>query len=160
MKALIEDALPTLADRQDAVQKQLDAFAARYLLEGGFVASPLLGKLLANPISPRQGLVEAFVQALTGGSLQSPAELHRVRAALGIDETDPIAGLITDLRRVFKTRNEIAHEMDLNPKLGRQRRHRRIGEMTAMADQVLGTAAMLVVRVTETTERKSSDETA
>jgi hypothetical protein len=151
VKALIEDSLPTLADRNPDVQLQLEAFAEKRVSQVGGLATGAVARLLAHPVSPREGLLEDFVQELTGGSLQSVDQLHRVRAALGIEDPPAIAA-ITSLRGVFKARNEISHEMDLNPITERRvRRHRGIRETVSMADRVFAVGCDIVAYIVTAT---------
>jgi len=154
MKALIEDSLPTLADRHDQVQRRLEEFGSRRVAEGGSLDARVIGRLLAHPVSPRAALVQDFVDDLTGGSLQSVEQLHRVRSALGIDDSSAVAVAINDLRQTFKARNEVSHEMDLTPLIEhRSRRHRGIRAMVDMANSVLAVGCQIVNQVAETTEQ-------
>jgi hypothetical protein len=146
MKALVEDALPTLFDRRSVSQEQLDTFATRHLGQGSGDASRT-ALMLAHPVSPRQALIEAYVRDLTGSSLQSVEELHKVRAALGIKGGE-LESSITALRESFIARNEVGHEMDLMPtRSGRTRRHRGITDMIAKSNGILEVGAALVSAV-------------
>lgn len=130
LKQLIRDCLPSLAACDAAVQKKLEEFALRRLKAATSEAPDLAGtKLLAAVLaaeSPRSKLIEAYVQELTGGSLQSMESLSRSLDALGLGEKE----LKIDrkaLDEIFKARNKIVHEFDLNfdhPKRNRQTRKR------------------------------------
>jgi hypothetical protein len=145
MKALVQDALPTLADRHPAVQERLEEFASRRMTELNAVSPRVLGRLLAHQTSPRAALITEFVSELTGGSLQSVEELHRIRSALGIADDTPAARAIIGLRDAFSARNQIIHEMDLtDPTVQRKRRHRGIEATAKMADAVLEVGCLIV----------------
>lgn len=148
VKALIEDALPALAERDPEVQSQLSKFTARFISESGVVTPRQVAELMSHPISPREALIQQFVVDLTGGSLQSPSELHRVRAALGVEDQDLTVG-INDLRAAFKARNEIIHELDLSPAHERwARRQRPLATMVGMANAIFDVTSRLVEAVT------------
>jgi hypothetical protein len=152
MKALIQDALPRLADAHPPVQKRLDDFAAKYLAEGGNVSSKALAKVLAHAGSPRQAVVEAFVAELTGGSLQSAEELLRVCDALGIKDS-ALESQILNLKDAFVARNQIVHELDLGHDQGaRRRRPRRINEMVGHTDHLFAVGCEVVSRTTKSLE--------
>jgi hypothetical protein len=153
MKTLIRDALPVLADLNPAIQKKLDKFAVEHLSDAGAVSPRALASVLSHADSPRQALVEGFVQDLTGGSLQSAEELDRICEAFGIEDKD-LRRDVNSLGDVFRARNEIIHELDLNPSPGgRTRREREIRSMTAMANKALGTAQRIVNAVSEALNR-------
>lgn len=157
MKTLIGDALPVLADLNPAIQKKLDKFAVEHLSDAGAVSPRALASVLSHAESPRQALVEGFVQDLTGGSLQSAEELDRVCEAFGIEDKD-LRRDVNSLGEVFRARNQIIHELDLNPwPGGRTRRDRDIGSMTTMANQALGTAQRIVNAVSEALNRAEAE---
>jgi hypothetical protein len=154
MKALIEDAFPTFADRVPAAQSRLEDFTVRVLAGATSGSARVLSRVLAHPVSPRAGLVSEFVDELTGGSLQSVEELQRVRSALGIPDDSEVTRHINGLRPVFVARNEISHEMDLTgPTVQRRRRHRGIDATVAMADSALAVGLQVVAHVAATTTR-------
>jgi hypothetical protein len=147
-KALIEDALPALADRHPEVQAQVATFTARYVSESGVVTAKQVAHLLSHRVSPREAIIEKFVGDLTGGSLQSPDELQKVRAALGIEDKD-LVNRINGLRAAFAARNEIIHELDLNPVTERwARRQRPLAGMVSFANGVFAVTSGLVQAVT------------
>lgn len=149
MKALVEDAVPALSERHPDVQDQLNKFTASFISEAGVVAPRSVAQLLSHPLSPREAIVEEFVNQLTGGSLQSAGELQRVRAALGVEDED-LKRDIASLRGAFSSRNEIIHELDLSPSTERwTRRQRRIGSMVQMANDVFDVSGRLILAVTD-----------
>ncbi len=64
-----------------------------------------LARVLASD-SPQQKVIEAYIQELTGGSLQSVVELKRVTSALGLGNVT----LSNELKAIFDVRNRIIHE--------------------------------------------------
>jgi hypothetical protein len=148
MKALIEDALPDLADMDLAVQGKLDQFAERYLADGGAVSSKALARVLGHAGSPRQALVQQFIQDLTGGSLQSSAQLQTVCGALGVTDPD-LRREADDLNVVFRARNQIIHELDLAAEGWFKRRQRAMRHMVEMANDALAVAQGIINSVCE-----------
>jgi hypothetical protein len=148
MKALIEDALPDLADMDPAVQGKLDQFAERYLADGGAVSSKSLARVLGHAGSPRQALVQQFIQDLTGGSLQSSEQLQTVSGALGVTDPDLRRGA-DELNAVFRARNQIIHELDLTAEGWFNRRQRAMRHMVDMANDALNVAQGIINSVCE-----------
>jgi hypothetical protein len=143
------------------VQDQLEAFAERYIRTAVGMDPKTVARVLSDPVSPREALVEAFMEELTGGSLQSVDEIHRVRAALGIVDSKEFIDAINGLRPTFVARNQISHEMDLSPVSERRtRRHRGIQEMVGMANAVMDVGSRLVVSIAGLTEQVAGDGTA
>lgn len=153
MKALIEDALPTLAGAGEVVQETLDRFAQRYMAPGGVLNPGALATVLAHAESPRVAIIQEFIDDLTGGSLQSSEQLKSVCAALGIRD-DELYRDIADLGPVFRARNEIVHELDLSPEGRFNRRQRPIGEMVGMANQAFDVAQRVINEVVEALEEE------
>jgi hypothetical protein len=150
-KQLIRDALPVLVTQDDAMRKELLAFASRRLQktegEAGtdtkFLAELLIG-------SPEQNLIENFIRSLTSGSLQSTDELWRIASALGVREDKKVKKSISGLQAAFEARNQIAHEMDIDfDTRPRNRRGRRRDDMVSMTNSVLAAADAVLYAVAE-----------
>ena len=119
IKHLIKDSINTLADFDPKVKEQLNKFV-RKLIDGESndrIASALLAD------SPRTDLIDSYIYELTGSSLQSFEELAKAAGALGIN-VQPLVDNKTDLVRIFKMRNQIIHELDVNFDGGRRQRQR------------------------------------
>jgi hypothetical protein len=138
LKRLIQDALAVLVQTNDAAEKEFKDFAERRLTAGEGTDPKALAHYLIAP-DPRRRLVQDYVSAMTGGSLQSHQEVLRVTAAVGIDDRG-LTQRITRLRAAFEARNEVSHELDLTlPERpgARGRRNRRIPDTTAHAHELL-----------------------
>jgi hypothetical protein len=73
-------------------------------------------------VSSREQLVREYVNELVQGSLQSTEELARAVSALGIDPVS-VGAKGNELQPIFRIRNQIIHELDINfdhPKRNRQ----------------------------------------
>lgn len=153
MKALIRDALPALADHDAGVEQMLTSFTERMLSDGGAVSPKALARILSQKGDVRAGIIEAYIADLTGESLQSAEQLHKVCAAVGIDDAN-LRQRVNDLRPVFAARNEIIHELDLTAdQARRRRRHRAIGSMVQWASDALEVAQMIVNSTSESLQR-------
>jgi hypothetical protein len=124
-KQLITDAIPTLMQSNARVEQGLETFVSRQIRpeSDGAMNSKLLAKMLVAR-DRRTFLIDQYVGDLTAGSLQSAEELIKVSFAMGIDPSD--CGITQELLRpVFKARNQIIHELDINFLAPRRRRHSR-----------------------------------
>jgi hypothetical protein len=70
-----------------------------------------LARLLIHD-SPGEALRTAYVESLTGSSLQSQEQVHTSLAALGLHEERDLFRDARALNALFRARNQIAHEMD------------------------------------------------
>jgi hypothetical protein len=117
LKQLIRDCLPTLARAHETVAAELEKFVARQLRGDpdepeSSASTTFLAKLLVAE-SRRDALLDRYTLSLTGSSLQSAEELAKACKALGVDAAT--AGVrVADLRPVFKVRNRIIHELDID----------------------------------------------
>ena len=109
IKHLIKDSITSLAEFDSKVKDQLNKFV-RKLLESE-TNDRIASALLAD--SPRIDLIDSYIYELTGSSLQSFEELAKAAGALGIN-VQPLVDNKTELVRIFKMRNKIIHELDVN----------------------------------------------
>lgn len=128
LKQLVVDALPRLLDIDENCRSRFEEYVRRQFRPGEGDDDGLAGvKLLARALcdeSPRDHLMKEYSEYLTRASLQSVEELTRVIDALGLDAVKK--GLdFKELRRIFRVRNEIAHEMDIDLQGDRRKRQRR-----------------------------------
>ncbi len=131
LKRLIRDTLPTLVAVNERVREGLEKFTTRSI-RGEADAPDSVGgtKFLARVLAsaePQKQVIEEYIRDLTGGSLQSAAELGRIAAALGLTVTKIDHGV---LKPIFDIRNKIIHELDTN--LDGDRRKRNIRGRDAM----------------------------
>lgn len=151
LKQIIRDALPELATREYAVQQGFEKFV-RQSLAGADVESDaasglkFLARVLSTP-SPYWRAVDEYIRDLTGDSLQSAEQVLSAVAALGLDH-QKMGFSIQDLKVIFKVRNQIIHELDID--LGGERRKRNIrgrDDMVGYADTLLNTTASIILGV-------------
>ena len=149
LKQLVRDGLPDLLERSKDAERAFSEYIARELTDSaGLVEGRSIAKYLVSA-DPRSKLIEAYILELTGDSLQSAEQVHKAASALGItDQT--IHKEINNLQPLFKARNEIVHELDLQPsskKLSRGRRSRKIAEVIGYCDTAFAVTQLIVNRV-------------
>ncbi len=151
LKQLIRDAMPELVRRDETVRGGFEKFITRSVR--GDVDKPestagsrFLARLLAAP-SHQQQAIEEYIGELTGGSLQSAAELSRATGALAL------ASVKIDhsaLQPIFDVRNKIIHELDINLEGDRRKRnHRALTTMKDHANKLLELAEQILREVDE-----------
>ena len=141
LKQAIRDSLPLLIERQAKVREGFEKFIRRKL-EGVsedadlFARGQFLASVLADQ-NPRGKLTEDYIRYLTGDSLQSWEELASAVSALGLDAMK--LGLDkAKLVEIFKIRNKIIHELDMDVTArGRRRKVRSQADLLTNADVVL-----------------------
>ena len=138
IKHLVRDALPALISRADGIEKKFEEFVAKELEQEK--KTKLLASVLTSG-NPRQRLVEELVKNLTSSSLQSKQQILRVASFFVLGEND----VFRDKRAIddiFRMRNTIAHEMDVDFDQPRRTRTPRPKAVTIRAaKEILGSAA-------------------
>lgn len=140
LKYLIKENVPALLYKQGDPRKKWEEFTRRRLRsDDGGDPSKVLAAVLTSD-SPRDALVDMYVESLTGESLQSVEQLATVCDALGIPPGSGGANVV-GLREVFRVRNDIIHELDIDfDDPARNRRVRKRDEMVSMANSALSVA--------------------
>jgi len=149
-KQLIEHALPEMAAAGGPSRDELVTFAVRRLRKGEEASAALDVKFLIELMlgQPEQNLVKAFIAELTGASLQSRSQLHRVATALGVGGDQNLKTAINDLQSAFEIRNKITHEMDINfSSKGRNRTSRSRNPMIEQTNKLLTAADLPLAAV-------------
>ena len=160
IKQLIRDTLPRLVRSDDNVRKGLEDFIARQTREepnGGEAASgkKFLAKILVAE-NHLDALIEQYILSLTGSSLQSTEELSKSASALGLDPRQVGVNHQT-LRPIFKTRNKIIHELDINlDAINRNRESRTRGIMVRDSNALLEVGEKILVAVETKLSNNSS----
>ncbi|WP_378741406.1 hypothetical protein [Nocardia brasiliensis] len=139
LKQALRSCVPIqVAQSEPAREKYLD-FVAKRIQSGSSVNPRQIAALLISP-SPNDELLDAYIEALTGSSLQSQTQVTASLAALGLSEQRQLFVESKDLNSLFKARNEIAHEMDMTTAAvkGRGDRTRRERSLSAYIDMCHG----------------------
>ncbi len=151
LKQTIRDAIEKLLEGDIAVRKGFEDFIQKRLTgEADVLELPSGAKFLAAVLAdrePRRKLVEDYIKDLTGDSLQSAEEVLRTVAALGL-EAKPLGIDIATLKEVFRIRNKIIHELDIDlSSRVRKRRLRSQADLLDNSDLVLKTIKSIVEAV-------------
>ena len=146
IKHAVRDALPDVIDRVDRARDNFRDFVEKQLPMDARSTTRLLANVLTTE-SPRSALIQHLVRDLTGRGLQSKDQILRAGSFFDI----PSSELIDDMAlfdAVFRARNQIAHEMDIDftqPRRNRAPRPRQ--EMVDYTSAVLGCAAKFLAGV-------------
>jgi len=128
LKQIVKDALPEILKKNKAAQEELEKYTRRALqgksraigAEGdeGNDSSETDHKFLAEVLvadSPRDEIIKRLIENLIGESLQSTNQVFKVVRFLGIKEKFlTLSNNKKKFDKVFKTRNQIIHEMDID----------------------------------------------
>lgn len=146
IKQLVRDALSLTIDRSKGAEENLRVFISKRLARQDRLDPSFLSSVLASR-DPRDVLVSALVDELISQSLQSKDQVLRVASYFDI----PSAALATDLRlleRIFRARNEIVHEMDVDfAQTNRNRRPRGKAVMIHHTTEILRLANAFLIEV-------------
>lgn len=143
LKQMVRDALETVVDRNDGAEVQFRSFVEKRLSRQGNPDPKLLSELLTSG-NPRSVLIGHLVDDLTSRSLQSKDEVLRAASYFAISPKDAI-GNIGKLEEIFRCRNEISHEMDIDlEQSNRNRRPRSRNDMIANTKAILQVAGKLL----------------
>lgn len=132
LKQLLRDSLSALLEMNADANRKFEQFAEQRITAID-VADPRMVARYLTAASPRDRLIEDYLYALTGSSLQSADQVQLTVSALGITDAT-LRKRITGLRNVFVARNEISHELDLRRPERPGDRARRSRGMQATAD--------------------------
>ena len=146
IKQLVRDALSLTIDRSKGAEENLKAFISRRLARQDTLDPSFLSSVLASR-DPRDVLVSALIDDLVSQSLQSKEQVLRAASYFDI----PSATLAPDLKMledIFRSRNEIVHEMDVDfDQTNRNRRPRRKDEMIRRTTEILRLANAFLIEV-------------
>jgi hypothetical protein len=145
-KQVIRDALPTVLHSNEPASQMFKSFIERKLKSGEGLDHKLLADVLGDR-HPRGRLVQVLVDDLTSRSLQSTEEILKAAATFDIRSAE----ITQDPRRlteVFRVRNQIAHEMDVDfTRPNRSRRPRARDTMVAHTNEIFAVANAFLVGV-------------
>lgn len=158
VKQLLRHALPVLLDSgSPQAAEKLETFA---LSRVGVDADPRHLARYLTAGNPRTALIEDYVFALTGSSLQSSEEMSNAAGALGVNDK-ALRSDINALRApFFQARNKVAHELDLShPERpgDRSRAGRSTTETVAMCHEALAVTQRLINEVSALLDARAPD---
>jgi hypothetical protein len=131
LKQALRSCIPIQVDRSEAARTKYIDFVVSHIQDGDGLSARQLAKLLVTA-TPEQTLRDAYIESLTGSSLQSQTQVTASLAALGMQDQRQLFKDSQSLNALFKARNQIAHEMDMTPAgatgRGNRTRHERTVE--------------------------------
>lgn len=140
VKHLVQDALPTVVKNDRGAHENLREFVEDKLESRERPNYGLLARALVSP-NPVEVMIALLVDDLKSNSLQSAEQLLRVGSFFDV-KSDDITGDIPRLKEIFRIRNEIVHEMDIDfSRPNRNRRSRTRDRMIAATNYLLEVAA-------------------
>jgi hypothetical protein len=101
-------------ERSDGAREKYLDFVTRSIQEGQGVGPRQLANLLIQS-DPSAALKAAYVEQLTGSSLQSVSQVTNAMSALGLGDERNLYKEARTLNDLFRARNQIAHELDMTP---------------------------------------------
>jgi hypothetical protein len=136
VKQLVRDALPQVIEKDDGSMILFSERVEKSIFKKQDTDTKLLTKAILSD-SPRKTLIENFINELTENSLQSAEELLRIGAYFNIASGD-ITTDVDKLKQIFRVRNQISHEMDIDfTQSNRSRRPRRRDKMISYTNDLL-----------------------
>ena len=112
VKQLINDTLEYVIEHDEGAFNQFKQFSTKKIQNKSETNYNLLTELLVSE-HPRKILISSLKNELTQNSLQSAEELFRVASYFNI-ETKILEPNDKELKRIFKVRNQITHELDVD----------------------------------------------
>lgn len=142
------DCASPMFDKSPKLREEVTSFAQKQLEMSSQGTKFLLDILRDTHPKLDKALAQTFMKIETENSLQSPDQLLRICSFFEISNGD-LTKDIKGLREVFRARNLIIHEMDVNFDAQRRRRtSRRREDMVAYTEKVLRVGAE-VIRLTQ-----------
>lgn len=131
-KEAMRSCIAIQVERSEGAREKYLEFVIRFIQAGPAVDTRQLATILTTA-DPARMLKDAYVDKLTGSSLQSLTQVTGAMSALGLQDEKELFKQAKCLNALFRVRNEIAHELDMTPESagGRGARHRRERTITA-----------------------------
>ncbi len=143
LKQIVRDALELTIERNPKANANFKTFVTVQLSKQSSPDSKLLSEILTSG-NPRSMLIGHLVNDLTSRSLQSKDQVLRAASFFDIP-TGEVIDDIKGLDKIFRCRNEISHEMDIDfAQPNRNRRPRSRDDMTANTKAILQVAGKIL----------------
>ena len=131
-KEAMRSSIAIQVERSDGAREKFLDFVTQFIQAGPSIDVRHLAALL-TAANPSRALMDAYIEKLTGSSLQSVSQVTSAMSALGLHDERDLFRDARSLNSLFRVRNEIAHELDMTPQSvgGRGARRRRERSMTS-----------------------------
>ena len=121
VKQLVRDAICQVIDNSEGANLQFQSFVEKKLVRQGTIDTKLLSNIIIQN-NPRNILINELVNELTSKSLQSKDQILKAAAFFDIP-SNKVTSDISTLEKIFRCRNQVSHEMDVD--LAQPNRNRR-----------------------------------
>ena len=145
VKQLINDCLEGVIERNEGSVSKLKDYTAKRIKNKGDIDNDLLSDLLTSN-NPRKKMIDSLIEDLSYPSLQSPEELFKVASYFDI-KTNDLESDKEKLARIFKERNIITHQFDVDFSEGTINVHRSFDEAKRYSDHILLLANKFIEQV-------------
>jgi hypothetical protein len=146
IKQLIKDALPVVIEKNEGAEAQFRAYIEKRIGQEQKFGYELIALSLTSR-APREQTLERFKDLLSQDSLQSKDQIFQVASFFDIPSPD-IFSRPNDLRDVFKIRNKIIHELDIDRgRPNRSRVSRRRADMIRAVNIIFQTTSAFLSEV-------------
>lgn len=146
VKQIIRDALRRVISRDEGAHVMFKAYIDKKLKKSDGINTSFLADIISDRY-PQRVLYNDLIYTLTSGSLQSKDELLKTASYFNI-ESKILATNIKLLENIFKVRNQILHEMDIDfTGTSRNRRQRRKNEMVDYTNEIFRIADIFLREV-------------
>ncbi|MBI4088966.1 hypothetical protein HY415_02620 [Candidatus Kaiserbacteria bacterium] len=137
LKQLIKLKLPELIEHDPAVKIRFQKYVLGKMEDDGKIKASVLALALISD-SPKDILLNTYLESFTGESLQSVQQLKNISEAFALPTKTLIKARQGKLDGAFAVRNSIIHEMDINVEKSRSTGHRTRYQRTypVLADHV------------------------
>lgn len=152
VKQLINDALPSVIDFNEGANEAFKAAIEKRINKREKIDHKLIAEMLCDK-NPRKRLIDTLLRELASNSLQSTEEIFRVGKFFDIPSRD-IYKKPEYLSEVFRARNEIVHEMDIDfNQPNRSRRPRAKLEMIEFTNKIFCASNNFIAEVDNKLEK-------
>ena len=148
MKQLVRDTLPVVVSKHEGALKMLKQYIEKRIRKNEDIDHKFLANIISET-NPQDSLIRELVYELTSNSIQSVEQLLKVSSFFDVPSAN-ITNDIPHLKSIFKVRNEIAHEMDIDfQQSNRNRRPRSKATMIKYTNELFRVSESILKEVSK-----------
>jgi hypothetical protein len=146
IKQLIRDALPQVINKNEGAEQQFKAFIKKRLGNDPKFSAEFIAMAVTSR-QPRDSALSWFIDEVSHDSLQSKDQIFQVAAIFDIPSNN-VHPKPSELAEVFRARNRIIHELDIDfTGTNRKRVPRKMDDMKHNVETIFQTAAAIMSEV-------------
>lgn len=146
IKQLIKDALPAVIEKNEGAESQFRSFIENEIARNQKFGTEMIAMSITAR-SPREQALTRFMQILGQNSLQSKDQVFQIASFFDIPSKS-IYPKPDELQEVFKVRNKIIHELDIDlAGVNRKRNPRAKNEMIRKTNIIFQTTSTILHEV-------------